>query len=320
MNTLWNKWFGIGCGAALLAGLLGWASGSGRLGEERSSVERAIQTYRNFLLEVRSQRAKREVLDVELADSFDRMLGGELESVDSTLRVLLANLAGASGLKAPSVSIMRSVVVESPAKRTFRRSGSQRAYRDEPDFVEIGASMQAMGGIKEVVGFLYRLDQEPWLKRIGLVRIDPQGSEGSLRLVVQLSTIFVPGQTPGEPRLEDSPRWPLERYQGLVASNPFAPPPAPATPEVAKNPPPEPKKPPQIDPRSNWRLTGIVEDPDGVEAWLVNLPSRRTVEIRPGEAFGMFTLETAQGDIATFSVADETFRILVGSTLDRPLP
>ena len=31
-------------------------------------------------------------------------------------------------------------------------------------------------------------------------------------------------------------------------------------------------------------------------------------------------LESATGDIASFRVGDETFRVLVGSTLDRPLP
>ena len=316
MSARW-KWLLIGCVAALLAGYAGWMFGSKKMAQERVVTARSIQTYRNFLGEVRAQRERRDALDGELADSLDRTLGSEMETVDSTARFKLANLAKECGLKDLSVSITRSVVLDSPAKRTFRRSATQREFRDEPDFVEVGASMNAVGMIDEVVRFLHRLDAAPWLKRVGLVRIDPEGKKGELRLVVQLSTIFVPGLEPAETLLEPDPRWPLQRYSRLVASNPFALPRKPE-PVLATNSPALP--PPSGDPRANWRLTGIVEGPDGIEAWLMNLPRQDAVEIRPGEHFGLFTLSEVEGDIATFTEGDETFRILVGSTLDRPLP
>jgi hypothetical protein len=316
MPARW-KWLLFGCVAALVAGCAGWMFASKWMGEDRVAVVRSIQTYRNFLGEVRAQRERRDALDGELADSLDRTLGSKMENVDSTVRVRLANMARECGLQDLSVSIMRSVVLESPAKRSFRRSGIQRAFREEPDFVEVGASMNAIGSIDEVVNFLHRLDAAPWLKRVGLVRIDPEGKQGKLRLVVQLSTIFVPGLEPAQTPLEPDPRWSLQRYSRLVASNPFALPIKPE-PVLATNSPEPP--PPSGNPRANWRLTGIVEGPDGIEAWLMNLPRQDPVEIRLGEHFDLFTLSGVQGDIATFTVGDETFRILVGSTLDRPLP
>jgi hypothetical protein len=311
-------WLISGCAAALVAGIAGWSVGRNAFGEEGDRVERSIQTYSNFLGEVRDQREERPDLEMELADSFDRMLGPDIQTVDNAVRARLAILAQACGLGDMSVSIPRTTVLESPAKRTFSRSGTQRAFRDEPDFVEVGASIGARGRIGEIVKFLHRLDATPWLKRIDWVRIDPEGKGRQLRLSVRLSTIFVPGRVSGEVDLEPNSRWPLHRYQGLIAANPFASPARPVPDGASPVVPPPP--PPLVDPRANWRLTGIVEGPDGIEAWLVNLPQQIALEIRLGEDFDQFTLREAEGDIATFVAGDETFRILVGSTLDRPLP
>jgi hypothetical protein len=87
----------------------------------------------------------------------------------------------------------------------------------------------------------------------------------------------------------------------------------------------KPPPPPRIDPRSRWMLTGVVEGPDGTEAWVRNVQSNETFELPVGGKRRLdqgveLQLEWAEGDIARFRVGDETFRILIGSTLDRPLP
>ena len=318
MSRVRRRWLIAGCAAALIGGLAGWTVGRDFYGDQNARAERSIQTYRNFLGEVRSEREERPVLDEQLADSFNRMLGADREVVENEIRGNLATLVKACGLSDSSISTPRTTVRQSPAKRTFRRSGAHRAFREEPDFVEVGASISAMGRIGQLVNFLYRLDAAPWLKRIELIRIDPEGKGRRLRLTVRLSTIYVPGQEPGEGELESESKWPLNRYRGLIAANPFAlaadPKPLVKTPDIP------PPPPPPRDPRANWRLTGIVNGPDGIESWLLNLPQQKAVEIRPGEDFGQFTLREAEGEIATFTLGDETFRILIGSTLDRPLP
>ena len=118
MMRLKRKWLISGCAAALVAGFAGWSLGRNAFGEAGDRVERSIQTYRNFLGEVRDQREERPDLDMELADSFDRMLGPDIETVDNTVRARLAILAQACGLGDMSVSIPRTTVLESPAKRT----------------------------------------------------------------------------------------------------------------------------------------------------------------------------------------------------------
>ena len=313
-------WLFGGIACIVLVTFLGWGMGSGLFGAERDRVERQTETYANFLYTVRDNREARPELDERISVVLDRSLGADRETVDSVLREKLARLAARSGLRSPSVTTLPVVVRESPAKSTFRRSGAHRPFREEPDFVELRAGIGAVGKLENVVGFMHALDAAPWLKRITSVRIDPEGDGRRLRLTLRLTTLYVPGQGPGESadQLEPSPRHDIERYAAMIATNPFALPraskpdrnvtePTPA-PEVARN------------PRAEWRLTGIVEGPDGIEAWLVNLLDQRAIEIRVGDALAGVAFHAAEGDVATFAEGEETYRVLVGSTLDRPLP
>ena len=314
-------------GVALVgSSVAGWAIGSGRLGGARDQIENRIATYRNVLLTVRSEREERPELDRRLADVLDRSLGSELESVDSDLRRRLAGLAEASGLREASVSTLGASVVPTPAVREFSRSGSERAFREEPDFAVLGANVSGRGPLDAVVRFLHRLDAAPWVKRVEYVRFDPDREGRIISLNARVSTIFVPGVEPaGELDVESpEPIRPIGRYTSMVDANPFAfevevPPP------VTKPAPVTPPPPPRIDPRSRWMLTGVVEGPDGTEAWLRNVGSNQTIELLVGGSRRLdreveLQLDWAEGDIAGFRVGDETFRILIGSTLDRPLP
>ncbi|MAD20022.1 MAG: hypothetical protein CMJ52_07400 [Planctomycetaceae bacterium] len=314
-------------GVALVgSSVAGWAIGSGRLGGARDQIENRIATYRNVLLTVRSEREERPELDRRLADVLDRSLGSELESVDSDLRRRLAGLAEASGLREASVSTLGASVVPTPAVREFSRSGSERAFREEPDFAVLGANVSGRGPLDAVVRFLHGLDAAPWVKRVEYVRFDPDREGRIISLNARVSTIFVPGVEPaGELDVESpEPIRPIGRYTSMVDANPFAfevevPPP------VTKPAPVTPPPPPRIDPRSRWMLTGVVEGPDGTEAWLRNVGSNQTIELLVGGSRRLdreveLQLDWAEGDIAGFRVGDETFRILIGSTLDRPLP
>ncbi len=313
-------WVLGGLAAALVLTFVGWGIGAGAFGEERDQVERRINTYAGFLNTVRQERTLRPELDARLSEMLDHTLGADRETVDSRLREELAQLAGASGLKSPTVTTLPVVVRDSPAKRTFRRSGAQRAYREEPDFVELRAGLGAVGNLESVVAFLHALDAAPWIKRITTARIDPEGDGRRLRLTVRLTTLYVPGQGPGPDadELMPTPHQSLDRYAELVSKNPFAlprkPDPLPRAAEAS----PVPRAP--RNPRAEWRLTGIVEGPDGVEAWLVNLRDQRAIEIRVGDALEGLSFHMAEGDVATFRVDEAPYRVLVGSTLDRPLP
>lgn len=310
------------------SGVVGWGVGSGRLGGTRSSIETRIATYRNVLLTVRREREQRPGLDLRLAAIVDRTLGSELEAVDSDLRRRLAGLAEASGLRDASVSTLGASVVATPAAREFSRSGSERAFREEPDFAMLSANVSGKGPLGAVIRFLHDLDAAAWVKRVEYVRFDPDAEGRVVALNARVSTVFVPGTDPGEAiaGLPATPVHSIERYESMIAANPFAfevDVPEPVVNPVPVTPPPPP--PPRIDPRSQWMLTGVVEGPDGTEAWIRNVQNNETFELLVGgrrrlDRQAELQLEWAEGDIARFRVGDETFRVLIGSTLDRPLP
>lgn len=311
-------WLFGGIACIGLVTFIGWGMGAGVFGDERARIQRQTETYVNFLYTVRDNREARPELDQRISEILDRSLGADRETVDSVLREKLARLAAASGLRSPSVTTLPVVVRDSPAKSTFRRSGAHRPFREEPDFVELRAGIGAVGRLESVVAFLHALDAAPWLKRITSVRIDPEGDGRRLRLTLRLTTLYVPGQGPGEAaeEMEPMPRHAFDRYAALIESNPFA---LPKKVEPRDSPP-APVAPVARNPRSEWRLTAIVEGPDGVEAWLVNLVDQRAIEIRVGDALAGMALHAAEVDVATFAEGEETLRVMVGSTLDRPLP
>ena len=123
----------------------------------------------------------------------------------------------------------------------------------------------------------------------------------------------MPGVEPDGELIESDPYWPFERYGDLVASNPFL------TPKKGVKPAPPTAVPTPVDPRSTWKLTSIIDGPDGVEAWFSNIATQETAILKPGESLVGCVLEGADLDIARFRSNTETFRILIGFTLDKPL-
>jgi hypothetical protein len=316
---------GIVVGVLAIAGGLGWGVGAGLLDGTRTALDERVQVYRDVLMAVRAERERRPELDERTEAITNRTLGGDLETVDSALRRRLVETIEESGLSEVVVNTLGGTVVETPAGRSFKRSGPERALRDEPDFVLVRATASGSGSIAEVVRFLHALDSAPWVKRIEQVRLDPDRTGRRLSVSVRLATIFVPGATPDPEAVEEvTPRRSIDRYAALVAANPFRldtpsisrPTPTAPTPVVA---------PPTADPWSGWMLTGVVEGDPGVEAWCRHPASGRTATLLPETdvtlgAGLVATLISVEGDVAVVRIGDETRRVLVGSTLDRSLP
>lgn len=307
---------------------LGWGYGAGRLDGDRAALDDRLDLYRRVLTEVRSEREARPELDARLGTIIDRTLGADLESVDSTLRRRLVDALAADGLRGGVVNTMGTAVVGTPATRAFRRNGPERALRDEPDFVRVGASVSGTGTFGEVVRFVHRLDAAPWVKRIEQVRLDPDRTGGRVTVAVRLSTIFVPGSEP-DPEAAVTPRGghELGRYAALVAANPFRhrTEPPPIRPPVAVVEVVETTVTPTIDPWSTWLLTGVVQGGPGNEAWCRQPSSGRSATLLPeievdlGDGL-LATLVSIDGEVAVLRLGDETRRIVVGSTLGRSRP
>ena len=316
---------GIVVGTVLLAGLFGWASGSGRLGESREELDRRIATYVNVLTTVRDERTRRPALDARLAAVVDRTLGTDLEYVDAELRRRLAGLGERSGLREITVSTLAASMVGTPARREFKRTASERIYRDEPDFAMVGAVVGGTGSLVDVVRFLHELDGASWAKRIENVRLDPIKDGRWIKITARVSTIFVPGLAPDpEASLEIARRRGMDRYAGLIERNPFVIPKRPGK-KPAPDPEPRPRPRPRENPLAQWLLTGLIEGGPGEEAWCRHLGDGRSATLLPDVVIdlpggGKVVLVEIDGDVATISSGEETWRVLVGSTLDRRLP
>lgn len=312
-------------GSAMIAGLLGWASGSGRIGDDRADLDRRIATYINVLTTVREERTRRPELDARIAAIVDRTLGTDLEHVDAELRRRIAGLCESAGLQNVTVTTLGASVLETPARRTFRKTSAEKAFRDEADFAMVGATASGTGSLEEVVRLLHGLDAASWMKRIESVRLDPDRDGSRIKVAVRVSTIFVPG---GQPDPEGVPanesRRDLGRYAALIERNPFVLPKPEPEPQPVPVVAPEPPKAPVVDPLGKWVLTGLVEGGPGDEAWCRHRESGRTVTLLPGTKVdlpggGTVFLVEIKGDVATIRSGEETWRVLVGSTLDRRL-
>lgn len=302
----------------------GWYAGSGRWSGDRAKLLAEADAYKSVLLRVREERQRRPALDERGNAILDRSLGGELEHVDAALRARLVEVGEDAGLRDLVVSTSGVVAIESPARREFKRTARERRFRDEADFVILRASIAGEGSLEQVVEAIHVIDSAPWLKRIDSIRLDPNADGSRIRMGLGVSTLFVPGhESTTEILPSDPPRRPRERYAELVAMSPFKVPVAEPV-QVVATPRPVRPRPPKIDPRSQWQLTGLIEGDPGVEAWVRHLGTGRTLTLIPDVDAGLgggvvVRLVGIAGDVATLQIENETYRVLVGSTLDRPL-
>lgn len=309
--------------AALAAGTAFWIGqqwGEGALGGRRNEVLKRIATYENAIATGRAQRRERPKVEAAMGGVVARTLGSDLESTDSALRARLNRLGEEAGLSSTLVvSTQAPATRGTPARSEFGRTGSQRALRDEPDFVELPASVSVQGPLEPLLRLAHRIEAEPWIKRIDSFRLDRAGADDRMKLDLRLTTIFVPGRTaPPDAELPGSEAPPFDRYAALVASNPFASPPAPEPRrprDRRREAPPEPPPGPPPFPYGDWLLTGVVEGPIGREAWLRNRASGETLELGVEGRLGEAQLLRIEHDRAEFALGGESFAILVGGSL-----
>ncbi len=307
--------------AILLVGCIGWLFGSGRIDGSRTDLIARRDTFVKAMQTVRAQRKDRPELDRRESVFIDRTLGGSIESVDSRLRERLYALGSAAGLSELTVSTTGTASSSrgTPARREFDRRGTQRALRDEIDFVEVGATVVGEGTIEQVLRMIGWLDADGWVKRLVQIQMNPNPDGSEIRLTLRLTTIFLPGRVaaelPGPGELDQA------RITALAGLNPFQIP-APPPPVTPVAPPPDPvvatpaPKPPEVRfPYDTWVLTGVAVGPDGPEAWLRNSSSKKRRTLRPGGSIGEAVLVRIDGDEAAFKLGEATFEVRIGRTL-----
>ena len=179
-------------GACVVAGALGYLASSGRLSSVRSKELAAIDVYTSFLERVRAERQRRPAIDARLRSVADRSLGPSAESVDSGLRGRLNRIGEELQLADLAVSTeAEKERVPTPARSEFQPA--ERKLRDEPDFIEVRGMISGEGTLDQAIRLIHRLDVEPWIKHLDVIRLDPSKSGERVRVLVRLTTLFIEG-------------------------------------------------------------------------------------------------------------------------------
>jgi hypothetical protein len=335
-----RNWFALTIGLGVLAGAsVGYVMGEQRFSAERVTMLTNIERYRNVLTDAVARQKDRPVLDAKLQDVADQMLGPSLETVDSEVRRRLNRACEELGLNDFSVTTGTSVGRQTPAKREFKGREAVK-LRDQIDFTEVQATVLATGSAAKIYNLIFRVDAEPWLKRIESIRLNPNADGQQIRLSLRLTTPFMPGRAASRALVADAARLAAaDRYAALFASNPFRIPPPPAPPAAvvagagttaAPTPPTQPDTPaappavPVADPGfpyGEWQVTGVVDGPGGAEVWLRHLPSGATLALQPGSPVGELVFRRAEYDgSAVFDSPSGVCRIQVGTNLTQRSP
>jgi len=325
-------------GAALVAGTLGWLVHSGRVtslsGFDRAAVNADIERSTDFLRSVRAEREKRGELDKRLAAAVNRTLGERTDAVDTALRARLNRIAEETGVRDLMVATNAAVERKSPARQEMVRLGLTRAQRDEPDFVELRATLAGEGAADQVLRLVHRIAVDPMLKRVEALRLDPVKDGSRVRVTIRLSTAFVPGREPaslpGAPSAEAIASF--SKYASLAARNPFrVPAPTAGAEQVAAASPapaaageataaPAAAAPADVGigpfPYGQWLLTGVVDGPAGTEAYFRNAATGEARVLRVNESIAEFAFVGLDADAARIAAGGATYRVRVGDSLE----
>lgn len=329
-----RHWMAVALGLGLLPAIVvGFVMGERRFSDERAAMSKKVEDYRRFLTDASAKSKARSELDARVQGLADQMLGPSLETVDSEVRRRLNRACEELGITDFSVTTGASIARQTPAKKEFRQPDA-RKYREATDFVEVQATVTASGTLESIYRLIFRIDAEPWMKRIESIRLTPNSDGQVARLALRLTTPFMPGMAAKVPLKADPARLELaSRYASLFASNPFRIPPPPVVappvtavvqagtapaaqaPAPAAPPGTQPPVAPGGFPYGEWQITGVVEGPQGAEAWLRHLPTGATLALQPGNAVGELVFRRVEYDFAVFDSPSGACRIQVGTNL-----
>jgi hypothetical protein len=295
-------------GAAGLGWIL-WAPVARLYLVPRRQLVSDIERLRGTVATYGEERQELPRLAARLGAYADRTLGGDLESVDHALRARLNRIGEEIGLSDLSVGTGRSRALESPA-----RAGLTGPLREELDAIELEGFASGQGSLEQTLRLVHRLQEEPWLKLIDEVRLQPREQGKRYAVTLRLRTLLLPGRAPrpaGDWAYDPAGFAPFE--QALLARDPFAlPPPRPAAeaPHAAVTPP--------RFPYERWVLTGVAAGPQGAEAWLRETATGASRRLSIGERLEAMELLAASGEVAEFSLDGRRYRVTVGGNLPGP--
>jgi len=239
-------------------------------------------------------------------------LGRDPDLVRHRLRTTLADLAEASGLEGVEVSEHGPEGVSSPAKP---RGSLGERLRSHPDFGVFNAEVSGDGSLGACLDTLAAVQAQPWAHRVRSFAIRPEGAQRKrFTLHIAVSTLYLPDLAGDDP---PDPAAPELELAGAVASTSPILLPDPAAPPAPANQAPT----AAVGPAWNaWRLTGVIESPEGVEVMLTRTDGSEWRTIRPGESLLGAQLVSASGERAVFLIDQSRWVVATGWTLADRVP
>lgn len=272
-----------------------------------------IATRERFLADAEAENRRRRQLDDDLQEIINRTLGADLETVDHQLRTRLNRIGEELGISGLSVGTGQARKLQSPARNEFGRR-TQRALRDEIDFVELEGWISGEATFEAALRLVHRIDAEPWLKHVDQVRLQPKDNGDRFGVTVRLTTLFLPKHVPSEPMLAAYDASAFDPYLALTRSNLFRVPPqgqtsGPPTPVAVAG-----------TLQDQWTLTGVASGPQGLEVWLLNPQTGESRRLAVGETLRDLVLVGAVGETAEFRRDQQRFTVSVGQRLSQRSP
>jgi hypothetical protein len=294
----------------------------------RQAAKVAIQNASNRLDQYRHAQRDHPRIKHEIDSLVNRTLGGDLEMVDHKLRSRLNRLVEHVGLQGATVGTGGAPKAkDSPAKVKFTGTAN-KPLRDEVDFYELEGWLSGSGTFEQVLQLLASVESEPWLKRIDLLRLDPKDNGERFDVTLRVTTLYLPQRSPDPNRIPPADEPKVERYQALLARQPFRVPP-----KSAKQQAPEAPAGPAPFPYEQWSLTGIAQSHKGVEVWLLNSQTGQTTHLAIGERLedagtpigqelrmAALVLVATRADVAEFRLGNERFFVPIGKNLGDRVP
>lgn len=253
-------------------------------------------------------------------------LGNDPQTVTAALRAAINELVAASSAKIVTVSTSNPRGVLNPAAEARVLEYRSRDVSRRPDFLVIDASLRAEGTLEQLARVAATVESQAWTHRVTGLQFAPKGRERDVfELSMDFSTVFIP-DIPAPSRLESNESlWAaadpasLSAWSRLWSVDPFNPPVvvAQTPPETERRPrPPQPPPPPPPPAYGEWRITGVVNDPqNGPELWLVNTRTNDFRRLTVGERVLDAEFVSAIGELATIKIGDSPFEVSLNQTL-----
>lgn len=247
-------------------------------------------------------------------------LGTEVDLVRHHLRTSLASIAMAQGLVDVVVSDGSPDAAPNPAGTARIQGALGQALRRQVDAGVLRGQVRGTGSFEACLRTLAQVQAQAWVHRVEGFGLKPADkARKTFELRIDLATLMLEGAPPigeGGPAIADIPSERSGVIGSLASANPFvAPPPPPAPVVVERAPPAPPPAAPPPPPFREWRLVGVVQAGDGVEAWLARDRGGERVVLAPGGSILGLRLLRAEGERAFFVDGEAVVTLRTGQTL-----